>query len=232
MLVSTLGVPKGNVWYLAYGSNLSSSNIRPLSKYANSKETTALGTAYLVTPSQYTSIIKSEGGEIAYKEVNVRVTPLKISTKSGSNNPHDVSNKDLSEARTLISLMIRLPAPCPSQRYMNLVVNGAIESKYPPGYQRYLKGISTYQPATHPRAKLGAKLFLCLWIPIMTVAERVTKFSIIWFGDEYGNAPYVSIILLIRAVVKTMWWHHDHLHAPIWGRGDGLDVPAVDGFEV
>ncbi|KAJ3560967.1 hypothetical protein NPX13_g9119 [Xylaria arbuscula] len=269
VVVSTLGQSVGNVWYLAYGSNLSSSkfvkdrgikplaavlvavpgftlamqsagvpyqepsyaSIRPLSECVTCKEKTVLGTAYLVTPSQYTEIIRSEGGGIAYKEISVRVTPLKISTELESNNLHEARNKDLSEARTLVSLMIRLPAPCPSQRYMNLIVDGAIESRYPLDYQLYLKNIRTYKPATHPRAKLGAELFLCLWIPIMTLAERITKLSIAWFGDEYGNAPY-AIILLIRAVVKAMWWHHDNLHAPIWGRGDGLDPSAVNDFEV
>jgi gliotoxin/aspirochlorine biosynthesis gamma-glutamylcyclotransferase len=60
----------------------------------------------------------------------------------------------------------------------------------------------------------------------MTMAERVTKKSIAWFGDEIGNAPY-AVILFVRAIVKAMWWHHDYLHAPIWGQGDGLDAPAI-----
>ncbi|KAI0869360.1 hypothetical protein GGS24DRAFT_479056 [Hypoxylon argillaceum] len=263
VLVSTLGLPKGNVWYLAYGSNLSSSKfvrdrgikplaavivaipgftlsmesagvpyqepsyatIRPFSESATGNETTVLGTAYLVTPSQYADIIRSEGGGIAYKEISVRVTPLET-IKSESTSLYGTSIKDISEARTLISLMIRLPAPRPSQRYMNLVVNGAIESSYPPEYQLYLKGIKTYQPARRPRAKLGAELFLLLWIPIMTMAERITKTSIAWFGDEHVNAPH-AIILLVRAVVKAMWWHHDYLHAPLWGQGDGLEAPAI-----
>ncbi|KAI0549810.1 hypothetical protein F4679DRAFT_545655 [Xylaria curta] len=269
VVVSTLGQPTDNVWYLAYGSNLSSSkfvkdrgikplaavlvgvpgftlvmhsagvpyqepsyaSIRPLSECATGKEKTVLGTAYLVTPSQYADIIRSEGGGIAYKETSVRVTPLKALTKLASNNLYEASNEDPSEARTLVSLMIRLPAPCPSQRYMNLIVYGAMESRYPSDYQLYLKSIKTYQPATHPRARFGAELFLCLWIPIMVMAERITKLSIAWFGDECGNAPY-AIILLVRAIVKAMWWHHDNIHAPIWGRGDGLNTAAIGDSEV
>ncbi|RWA08675.1 hypothetical protein EKO27_g6432 [Xylaria grammica] len=264
LLVSALGPPKGNVWYLAYGSNLSSSkfvrdrgikplaallvavpgstlamesagvpyqepsyaSIRSASKSSTGKEITVLGTAYLVTADQYVDIIRSEGGGIAYEEISVRVVPLDISTKSDINSLSENSAETPSEARTLVSIMRRLPAPHPSQRYMSLVVNGAMESNYPQDYQLYLKGIKTYQPARHPRAKLGAELFLCLWIPIMTIAERITKLSLSWFGDEYGNAPYV-IILLVRAIVTAMWWHHDYLHAPIWGRGDGLDAAAI-----
>ncbi|KAF2973015.1 hypothetical protein GQX73_g508 [Xylaria multiplex] len=185
VLVSTLGRPVGNVWYLAYGSNLSSSKfvrdrgIRPLAAVLVAVPGFTLAMESAGVPYREPS---SEGGGIAYKEINVRVIPLKISAKSESKSLYEVSNEDLIEARTL-----------------NLVVNGAIESSYPPDYQLYLKGIRTYQPATHPRARLGAELFLSLWIPIMTMAEKITKISIVWFGDEYGNAPY-AIILLIRAV--------------------------------
>jgi len=156
VLVSTLGVPEGNVWYLAYGSNLSSSkfvrdrgikplaaavvavpgltlsmesagvpyqepsyaSIHPVSSCANSKEITVLGTAYLVTPSQYADIIRSEGGGIAYKEISVRVIPLDKVTKLEYDSLRGTNAEELSEARTLVSIMTRLPAPCPSQRYM------------------------------------------------------------------------------------------------------------------
>jgi gliotoxin/aspirochlorine biosynthesis gamma-glutamylcyclotransferase len=156
VLVSTLGLPKDNVWYLAYGSNLSSSKfvrdrgikplaavvvavpgltlsmesagvpyqepsyatIHPVPSCANGKEITALGTAYLVTPSQYADIIRSEGGGIAYKEISVRVTPLDKVTKLEYDSLHGTNAEELSEARTLVSIMTRLPAPCPSQRYM------------------------------------------------------------------------------------------------------------------
>ncbi|KAK5636795.1 hypothetical protein RRF57_012507 [Xylaria bambusicola] len=269
VLVSALPPPEGNVWYLAYGSNLSSSkfvrdrgirplatvlvaapgltlamdtagvpyrepsyaNIRPLSERTESKETTVLGTAYLVTPSQYLDIIKSEGGGIAYTEISVQVTPLETNTKLEADSLHGATTEDLKEARTLVSLLTRLPAPCPSQRYMNLVINGAAELNYPCNYQLYLKRIETYRPAKHALAKLGAYLFLFLWVPIMTIAEIITKISIAWFGDEYGNAPH-AVILLVRAIVITMWWHHDHVHGPVWGRGDGLDAPSIRNYGV
>ncbi|KAK5637487.1 hypothetical protein RRF57_013202 [Xylaria bambusicola] len=178
VVVSTLGQPVGNVWYLAYGSNLSSSkfvrdrgikplaavlvavpgftlaiqsagvpyqepsyaSIRPLSECATGKEKTVLGTAYLVTPSQYADIIRSEGGGIAYKEISVRVTPLKTSTKLASNDFHEADNEDITEARTLVSLMIRLPAPCPSQRYMvsNQMLKGTAQSLPYPCHQSWI----------------------------------------------------------------------------------------------
>ncbi|POS79671.1 gliotoxin biosynthesis protein GliK [Diaporthe helianthi] len=125
VVVLTLEPPKANVWYLAYGSNLSSSKfvkdrgIVPIesavvrvpgftldfttagipyeepsfasicrlpfgtredkvlvgqpvdSRMGDEGRGTLLGTAYLVTPEQYKRIISSEGGGIAYQEVEV-----------------------------------------------------------------------------------------------------------------------------------------------------------------
>jgi hypothetical protein len=52
--------------------------------------------------------------------------------------------------------------------------------------------------------------------------ENITKRSISCSGDQEENAPAL-VIWLVRTAVAVMWWHHDHIHAPIWGRGDGLN---------
>lgn len=66
---------------------------------------------------------------------------------------------------------------------------------------------------------IGASLFLAFWVPIMMVMERITKASL--RKTDTGNAP-IWVISLVRHVVFVMWFYHDFIHAPIWGRGDGL----------
>ncbi|KAI1322273.1 hypothetical protein F5Y16DRAFT_416274 [Xylariaceae sp. FL0255] len=195
--------------------------IRPLSRQRSNGEVELLGTAYLITPAQYAQVIRSEGGGIAYKEASIRVIPVQTKDKEELEEIHWRKESDIEEARTLIGLLTRTPAPTPSKRYMKLIIDGACESNYPLEYRQYLSRIPTYRPPTHPWAKLGAFLFLSLWAPIMSFMEKLTKWSIKRAGDEDGNAPYV-IVLLVRAVVRALWWHHDYIHAPLWGRGDGI----------
>ncbi len=54
----------------------------------------------------------------------------------------------------------------------------------------------------------------------MTVAEILTKESL--KRSQTGNAP-AWVIVLVRTVVRVMWLYHDYIHAPVWGRGDGMD---------
>ncbi|KAI0114670.1 hypothetical protein F4776DRAFT_325542 [Hypoxylon sp. NC0597] len=263
VVIRTLPLPSENIWYLAYGSNLSSSkfvhdrgivpldtvvvsvpdftlsmesagvpyqepsfaSIRPLNKNAHLKEKGLLGTAYLVTPQQYSHIIASEGGGIAYKEVLVEIDP--VEKPSGIKVPNEDHSCGMHmTGRTLVSVMVRQPAPRPSRRYMNLIIDGASESNYPTDYQNYLKALPSYEPPTRGSTRIGATLFLSIWVPIMMLMEKITKIAILWNGDEAGNAPHF-VIWLVRITVMSMWWHHDHIHAPVWGRGDGLDQSLV-----
>lgn len=154
VLLTLPPAPSGtNIWYLAYGSNLSSSkfvrdrgitplatavvsvpgftlalesagfpyrepsfaSIRPIdANHAEPKERQLLGTAYLVTGEQYSRIIASEGGGIAYKEVAVCVERV---DGVGEGGKEEDGGGKVMEARTLISVLVRRPEPRPSQRY-------------------------------------------------------------------------------------------------------------------
>jgi gliotoxin/aspirochlorine biosynthesis gamma-glutamylcyclotransferase len=90
----------------------------------------------------------------------------------------------------------------------------------PPEYQQYLQRWPYYIPPTKGYRYIGAKLFLALWVPIMTIMEKITKATV----DKEGNGDVPAwVIFLVRFVVVAMWTWHDYIHAPIWGRGDGLD---------
>lgn len=149
VVIRSLPLPKDDVWYLAYGSNLSSSkfvkdrgivplesaivsvagftlamesagvpynepsfaSIRPLDMAADPKERGLLGTAYLVTAEQYRHIIESEGGGIAYREVEVAADAIETNASDSTATEHIV-------ARTLVTVLMRRPAPRPSLRYL------------------------------------------------------------------------------------------------------------------
>lgn len=55
----------------------------------------------------------------------------------------------------------------------------------------------------------------------MRAMERLTKHSL--KGSKTGTAPH-WVVLVVRIVVITMWLHHDLVHAPIWGKGDGMTI--------
>lgn len=151
VVILSLAAPRENLWYLAYGSNLSSSkfvkdrgiipldaavvsvpgftlamdsagvpyqepsfaNIRPIDHNSFPKQKSALGTAYLVTPEQYFHIIASEGGGIAYREIQVEVGLIEVEGKLQCQ-----KNDCKMTARTLVTVLQRLPEPRPSERYL------------------------------------------------------------------------------------------------------------------
>ncbi|KAI0401929.1 hypothetical protein F4802DRAFT_578331 [Xylaria palmicola] len=247
LILSTLPPPESNVWYLAYGSNLyrekfihdrgisplatltvtvpgwvlamdsagfpySEPSFGSISPAAGEKTTQqqVIGTAYELTPAMYAKVLASEGGGIAYAEVEVRAEALSAAETESSG--------ATMATRTLVTVMRREARP--STRYMGLICNGAREAHMPADYQRYLAQLPVYRPPTTRWGRIGAGLFQSFWNPVMSVMEKITKSST--KGDETGDAP-PWVVYTVRAAVFLMWLHHDYVHAPIWGRGDGMD---------
>jgi hypothetical protein len=52
----------------------------------------------------------------------------------------------------------------------------------------------------------------------MAAAEKLTQAT--ENADGAGHCPK-WVQLTIRFILYVMWLYHDHIHAPIWGRGDG-----------
>lgn len=116
LVLCTLPVPTKTVWYLAYGSNLSSekfihdrgikpisslvvtvpgwtltmdsagvpysepsfASISPVNTSGRGKTVVLIGTAYELTPAMYAKVLASEGGGIAYAEVEIRARSLEV----------------------------------------------------------------------------------------------------------------------------------------------------------
>lgn len=69
-----------------------------------------LGVAYLITQDQYIEVLASEGGGIAYEDIQVEAVPVSLEDAN-------LTGPQVS-VRTLGAAMERKPWPCPSKRYM------------------------------------------------------------------------------------------------------------------
>ncbi|ORX98662.1 hypothetical protein BCR34DRAFT_628339 [Clohesyomyces aquaticus] len=217
-----------NVWHLAYGSNLSSSKlirdrgIRPLASIIVTAPGHVLAMNSAGVPYSepaFASILPihpTAGGKyVQLIGIAYLLTPemyLRLVASGGGGiayaeieaSAEELAEESAEKERVCIRKLIR---------------EGAGESGMPPAYQKYLAKLPTYQPPEQGFRKVGAQLFLAFWVPVMALMERITKASLVGGREE---AP-IWVITLVRTVVWVMWFHHDYLHAPIWGRGDGLD---------
>ncbi|KAI1934438.1 hypothetical protein LOZ66_005906 [Ophidiomyces ophidiicola] len=196
------------------------------------------GTAYLVSHEDYISIIGSEGGGIAYDEIEVLAqsvtqdgdnempirSPFKVMTlvrAYGPTVPRHPSKRYLVWVH--VSFMILLLAHTPYigvSTSKDLLIEGSHEAHLPSTYESFLYSIASYRAPNSGWRKIGAALFLALWAPIMKVAEELTKATA--NSDGQGNCP-AWVQGLVRLILVVMWFHHDFIHSKVWGRGDGLD---------
>ncbi|KAH9864490.1 hypothetical protein J1614_010424, partial [Plenodomus biglobosus] len=241
------------IWYFAYGSNMSSSkftgsrgihpikiarakipgwtltteipgtpysepaytSIRPITGTDHPKTREVLGVAYLITAEQFVHLVASEGGGIAYADIAVHAVPVTKKDEEMTGGKFMV--------RTLGTILRRVPGSSPSVRYMELLTDGAANAELPEEYCQYLHHIHTYEPRHDLRHKIGAMLFLVFWYPVMLLVEKMALASL----RPDGNAP-AGVGQIVRFVVYVMWAWHDCVHAPIWGRGDGMIAMSCD----
>ncbi|KAH8703008.1 hypothetical protein GQ44DRAFT_831630 [Phaeosphaeriaceae sp. PMI808] len=174
------------------------------------------GTAYLVSCEDYVSIIGSEGGGSAYEEVELlaeRVPGVRgIDTVDGGNMTMHVMTLTRAYGPTIPRL--------PSKRYKDILAQGAMEAGLPAPYQSFVTELPCYEAPKSSMRLLGAYLFLAVWVPVMGIAQRLTRATVNM--DGRGNCP-AWVQQIVRLILLIMWFHHDFIHSKIWGRGDGLD---------
>ncbi|KAF3396357.1 hypothetical protein F1880_007224 [Penicillium rolfsii] len=191
----------------------------PFSDDADEKAATEVGpsvhgTAYLLDRASFISVVASEGGGTAYDEVELLAVPV----AEKKSNP--IAAKPF-YVMTLVKGYGPTVARCPSRRYKDLICGGAQEAQLPETYLKYLDRLPCYDA---PRRRwgwrwIGCMLFLAWWSPVMAAAEKLTRAT--ENADGAGHCPR-WVQLTIRFMLWVMWLYHDRIHAPIWGRGDGL----------
>jgi len=92
-------------------------SISPVGNTMQEKLAQLIGTSYLLTPDMYAKVIASEGGGIAYKEIEVtaETLPDMVTPTSGPEVQSEVTTSPMT-VRTLVTLLPRRARP--SARYM------------------------------------------------------------------------------------------------------------------
>ena len=86
------------------------SSVDPIDCTTDLKAQEVIGLAYLITTAQYLKVIESEGGGIAYADVELDAEPITDDDENTTGSRFKV--------RTLQGTLKRIPAARPSPRYM------------------------------------------------------------------------------------------------------------------
>ncbi|KAA8895462.1 hypothetical protein FN846DRAFT_969630 [Sphaerosporella brunnea] len=175
------------------------------------------GVAYLLTAAQYTRLVASEGGGAVYASIPVAAVPV------GAEDARRLGGEGV-VVWTLTTGLLARKCGRPSARYMDIIEDGAAESGLPVEYRGYLAEVGRYEGPRGLRRRLGAALFLAVWVPVMSIVHRLVEMTI---GID-GLAP-PGVRAVVRAVFVLMWLWHDYVHAPVWGRGDGAEECNAKG---
>ncbi|KAL4969529.1 gamma-glutamyl cyclotransferase gliK [Aspergillus stella-maris] len=180
------------------------------------------GLAYLLVPADYRQLVISEGGGVAYNEIEVAGFILD-STGGIDSRYRDIPLR----ARTLQAKYPLRPNGAPSARYLGLISKGCAESAPLTTYKTYIDSLPSYSATALQRslsARLGAILFLSMWRPWQRLLVRLIRVK----TDENGHSP-AWLGWVIITFYGWMWAWHDYLHAGVWGRGDGVKMEFRDG---
>lgn len=157
------------------------------------------GVAYLVTAKDYEHIIATEGGDSSYAQILVHA----IDPATG-------------QGMSVWTLQAKHPRKgCqPSLRYISIIRQGAKQHDFPVEYIQYLESVEPFV-LQNRRQKLGARLFLAFWMPIILWLFALR--SMLTRSD--GTAPE-WLSKFARIVFKIMWNIHDQVWSKSYGPGD------------
>lgn len=172
-------------------------------------ESPLVGVVYEVTPTDFATIIATEGGGSSYADVIVDCFAI---SESGSVSP---STEPL-KAHTLLApaSKTRLARAQASARYLGLITAGAEQHNLPLAYRNRL---ALYKPfrVTSVRQHIGRALFTSVWLPVV--------FAVFGLGQrlsgEDGRVPGWTT-KVNRGVFYSMWWVYDHGFKQVFGEGE------------
>ncbi|KAF2877968.1 hypothetical protein BDV95DRAFT_480528 [Massariosphaeria phaeospora] len=161
------------------------------------------GVAYLLSEADFLKVLVTEGAGVAYRMVETAA--------------EDVAGKTL----RVYTLIARHESPFaggryPSRRYLDLLLKGAIESKLPIEYQETLVQLPAFRPSNSTRWRVGQWTFQLVWHKISMWVQHGTR----RFSNEQGEVPG-WFLTIFDILLWLMWFHHDYIQAPVFGRGDG-----------
>ncbi|KAH8172385.1 hypothetical protein LIA77_06640 [Sarocladium implicatum] len=188
------------------------------------------GVAYLLSGLDYARLKKSEGAGTGYRDV-ILEAEIMDSGRSFDQSQDWESRPPIDAAAALaaanapkdgslrvVTLMARYPFEpprLPSRRYMNLLIDGSLQSGLPQEYTAYLEKLPAY---TRPKLSwlhemLAIRVFLGFWMPILTFVMRHVKER----AEMHPNAASATVNIMFR----SMWLYHDAIHRNVWGCDGG-----------
>ncbi|EON65805.1 hypothetical protein W97_05044 [Coniosporium apollinis CBS 100218] len=199
-----------------------------------------IGIVYEVTPEDYTHIIATEGGGSSYTDILIPCHPLPTLTSGAPDLDAPVPDIPTSPsfvAHTLFAPRlpdgapeegggVRRPDPSyaqPSARYLKLITDGAREHDLPLEYQTWLSTLQPYT-ITSNKQRLGAYVFLTLWMPFVMFVFGLQK---VW-QDEQGRSPG-WLRALTGAVFRGVWASYDGFFRSLFGDGERTVEGDGDG---
>lgn len=208
----------------AYSDKRHEAAARPA--YQHSQVPPVHGVAYLLTRDDYRRLVLSEGSGVGYDEIEVEAFPLSETgyTPGKGIMVHTLKAKYPFRPNRAPSLryMVRFRSSLSPlyfsvvTRFQTLLIEGATENGLPEPYIQYLKSLPTFSPGQSTWGALGSSLFLGFFAR----AVRVLAFSTKLIVNEKGHCPR-PLGTVIVWFYWGMWAWHDHVHARLWGRGDG-----------
>uniref|UniRef100_L2FQE2 gamma-glutamylcyclotransferase n=1 Tax=Colletotrichum fructicola (strain Nara gc5) TaxID=1213859 RepID=L2FQE2_COLFN len=164
------------------------------------------GVAYLILQEEYIRLVISEGGGVAYREIDVEAEFL--------NSSEEPIQKVI--VSTLEAKYPFRPNAAPSARYLGLLETGAAEHSLPPEYQEYLSKLQCFEARASLLPRLRAFAFLSVWRPILRQLVKYMKANV----SEDGHCEQWIENLIVYGY-GAMWFCHGWIYAPLLGRGDG-----------
>lgn len=187
-----------------------------------------VGVLYEVTPSDYRTIIATEGGGSSYQDIVVPCFPLAAGLEKTPEEPE--SQPVLAHTLMCPRDGDRLVRPDPgyaqpSHRYLKLITDGAEEHGLPGDYMAYLSGIRGFT-ITMSRQKVGRALFLGMWLPWIVSVMGPGRL----LADKEGRVPewYARAMGLL---FEVMWRSYDFGFKRFWGDGERT-VGEVEDEEI
>ena len=95
-------------------------------------------------------------------------------------------------------------------------MRGAREQDLPEEYQQYLAGLPTFSALDSMRWKIGSLFFRKLWQPATSAVQKGSR----KLKGEYGQVP-AWFLVVFDILLHILWFQHDFVFAPVFGRGDG-----------
>ncbi|GIZ40462.1 hypothetical protein CKM354_000379800 [Cercospora kikuchii] len=169
------------------------------------------GIGYLLSVADFQKLVVSEGAGTAYQEVDLAAEPVSGEEEAG----------EVVTVRTLVSRYPFRPNPLPSQRYLDLLLQGASEHGLPTAYQNYLASLPTYRRNLSRTEELGSRFFLGLWMPIVNWTMRRIKTSTDSGNKQNTGRSVIEAPTVVWLLFRAVWLHYDYLHCWLWGHGGG-----------